>query len=353
MALFGFGKKKERQQTDEAPTPVVLSGVVPLVPGGGVAQESDAPANADASGWTARLSQGLRKTSSALSENMRDVFVRKKIDAQALQDIEDALIMSDMGPAAASAICKKLADAKLEDGDMEANARAFIAEEITAILSPTQKDLMLDARKSPYILLLSGVNGSGKTTTAGKIAAFAHKQGLKTVLAACDTFRAAAVEQLTVWAERTGAELVKGEPGADPSSVAFRAVEQGRASQAALVIIDTAGRLQNKSHLMDELGKTRRALQKIDPTAPHESVIVVDGSTGGNAMVQIEKFKEAAALTGICVTKLDGSAKGGIVIRAAQEYALPIYAVGIGEKEEDLRAFNAKDFARSVAGITD
>ncbi|MET0155084.1 MAG: signal recognition particle-docking protein FtsY [Rickettsiales bacterium] len=359
MALFGFGKKKSEEKKDDAPRAAIGEEAaprprfVPLAPGGEVPVVEVPNASAPApDGWAARLAYGFRKTSSALSENMADIFLRKKLDADSLNALEDALILTDMGPKAAALIRQKLADAKLEGEGTEEAARKVMADEIFRIVAPKQREFLLDGSKKPYVILFSGVNGSGKTTTIGKIAAFARKQGLNVIVGACDTFRAAAVEQLDVWADRAGAEIVKGAHGADPASVAYRAMERAREAHADLALIDTAGRLQNKNHLMDELQKTRRALQKIDPSAPHDSVIVVDGTTGGNAMAQIEKFKDAAALTGICVTKLDGTAKGGIVIRAAQECDLPVYAVGVGEKEDDLRAFRARAFADSLAGLS-
>jgi fused signal recognition particle receptor len=347
MRIFGFGEKKEKAAQ---PVPASASRYYPL------AATPEAPVLAEESakeegGRLWRLRQALKKSSSRLTEGVAQAFTHRRADDDTLQELEDLLVMADLGAKTAAEIREKLAKARFDKESAPQEALAFLAEELERALKPCERDFVGDGEIKPYVVLFSGVNGSGKTTTVGKIAFHAARSGRKAVVAACDTFRAAAVEQLEVWAARAGADFVKGEHGADPAGVAYRAVEQARRTGADLVLIDTAGRLQNKQHLMEELKKTLRVLKKLDPAYPHDSVLVLDATTGGNALSQIEHFREAAGLTGLVMTKLDGTAKGGILVNAARTYGLPIYAIGVGERMEDLLAFRAAEFAKRLAGI--
>lgn len=297
--------------------------------------------------WLAKLKGGLFKTSNNISKSISQVFTHKKLDEQALHDIEEALILSDMGTEVASDIIKAIAHDKFEKDISEGEVKEIIANKISAQLQPIAKQLAILPLK-PMVLLVCGVNGNGKTTTIGKLAAKYKSQGKKVMLAACDTFRAAAVEQLEIWANRTGCTLVKGESNADPASVAFKALEKAKAEGVDMLMIDTAGRLHNKTDLMDELAKIIRVIKKLDESAPHETLLVLDATTGQNALAQVETFKNLVQISGLIITKLDGTAKGGILLAIAKKYALPVYAIGVGEGIEDLNSFNPEDFAKAL-----
>jgi fused signal recognition particle receptor len=301
-------------------------------------------------GWTGKLFGGLKKTSGKLTENLTGLVTKAKLDNEALDDIEEALILSDLGPATAAQIRQKLAAERFEKGLDDEGVRVIVEDEIANILSPVAKALEIDAFPRPQVILVIGVNGSGKTTTIAKLAHLFLEQDYGVMLAAGDTFRAAAIGQLKIWADRLGIKIVTGPEGGDAAGVVFDAVKQATAEGIDVLLVDTAGRLQNKSELMDELAKIRRVLGRLNPAAPHDVVLVLDASTGQNALSQIEVFKEMAGVTGIVMTKLDGSARGGILVAAAKQFGLPIHAIGVGETIDDLRPFAARDLARAISG---
>ncbi len=301
-------------------------------------------------GWKDRLFGGLKKTSSKLTENLTGLVTKAKLDANALDDIEEALILSDLGPATAAQIRDKIALERFDKGLDEAGVRGIVENELTDILSPVAKSLDITAFPRPQVILVIGVNGSGKTTTIAKMAHLFLEQDYGVMLAAGDTFRAAAVGQLRIWADRLGIKIVTGPDNGDPAGVVFDAVKQATAEGIDVLIVDTAGRLQNRTELMDELAKIRRVLGRLNPEAPHDVVLVLDATTGQNALSQIEVFKEIAGVTGLVMTKLDGSARGGILVAAAKQFGLPIHAIGVGETINDLRPFDARDLARAISG---
>jgi len=301
--------------------------------------------------WSERLFGGFRKTSERLSENLSGIVSKGKLDEAQLDDIEDALILSDLGPRAAARIRERLSDERFERGADEDAIKKAVAEEIAAILRPVAKPLEVVAFPRPQVILTIGVNGSGKTTTIAKLAHLFQEQDYGVMLAAGDTFRAAAIGQLGVWADRLGVPLIRGPEGGDPASIVFDAVKAATEQGIDALIVDTAGRLQNKRELMDELAKIRRVLGRLNPEAPHDVVLVLDATNGQNALQQIETFREVAGVSGIIMTKLDGTARGGVLVAAAEQYGLPIHAIGVGEKIDDLRPFDPDLVARVIAGV--
>jgi fused signal recognition particle receptor len=320
--------------------------------------EDDTPSQASASGetgpprtWLARLGQGLTRTSNALGDKLTSVLSQRKLDDDTLDELEAVLIKADLGVAMASRIRSTLASTRHDRGLSPRGLREMLADEITTVLAPVAKPLALHKRAHPHVILLVGVNGTGKTTTAAKMAHQFMRGGSTVMLAAADTFRAAAVDQLKVWGARVGAEVVARGVGADPAGVAYEALERAKAEKRGVLIIDTAGRLQNKADLMAELAKIVRVLKKLDVSAPHSVVLVLDATTGQNALNQVQTFQEIAGVTGLVVTKLDGTARGGILAAIAERFGLPVNAIGIGEGIDDLQAFDAQDFARAIAGL--
>ncbi|WP_417611842.1 signal recognition particle-docking protein FtsY [Parasphingorhabdus sp.] len=303
------------------------------------------------SSWKDRLFGGFSKTSSRLTENLAGLVTKAKLDEATLDDIEDALILSDLGPATAATIREKLSAERFEKGLTEYAVKEIIKREITAILEPVAVPLEIAAFPRPQVILVIGVNGSGKTTTIAKLAHLFLEQDYGVMLAAGDTFRAAAIGQLKVWAERLGVPIISGPQGGDSASIVYEGVKQATATGIDVLIVDTAGRLQNRSELMDELDKIRRVLGRLNPEAPHDVVLVLDATTGQNALSQIEVFRDVAKVTGLIMTKLDGTARGGVLVAAAKQFGLPIHAIGIGETVEDLRPFKAEDLAAAIAGI--
>jgi fused signal recognition particle receptor len=301
--------------------------------------------------WSDRLFGGFRKTSERLSENLSGIVAKARLDEDQLDAIEDALILSDLGPRAAARIRERLSDERFDRGADEAAIKQAVANEIAAILRPVAKPLEIVAFPRPQVVLVIGVNGSGKTTTIAKLAHLFQEQDYGVMLAAGDTFRAAAIGQLRVWADRIGVPLIRGPEGGDPASIVFDAVKAATAQGIDALIVDTAGRLQNKRELMDELAKIRRVLGRLNPEAPHDVVLVLDATNGQNALQQIETFKEVAGVTGLIMTKLDGTARGGVLVAAAEQYGLPIHAIGVGEKIDDLRPFDPDLVARVIAGV--
>jgi fused signal recognition particle receptor len=302
-------------------------------------------------GWLARLRQGLSRSSSKISEGINQVIGRRKLDAAALDELEEMLIASDMGTGIAEEVTQKLKSTRFNQEVTSEEVRQALADEVEKLLWPIAKPLKLDPARKPHVILVVGVNGSGKTTTIAKLAKQFREQGKSVVLAAGDTFRAAAVEQLRIWGERTGCPVVWRPDGADAAGLAFDALEQARRDGADVLLIDTAGRLHNKANLMAELQKIVRVIKKVDPAAPHTVLLVLDATTGQNAHAQAETFREMIGVTGLVVTKLDGTARGGVVVSLAEKYGIPVHALGVGESAEDLRPFEAAAFARSLVGL--
>ena len=301
--------------------------------------------------WSERLFGGFRKTSERLTSNLTEVVGTARLDDATLDDVEDALIMSDLGPSAAARIRAKLAEKRFGLEISAQELKEAVAEEIAAILRPVAKPLEITAFPRPQVVLVIGVNGSGKTTTIAKLAHLFQEDDYEVMLAAGDTFRAAAIGQLATWADRVGVPLVRGPEGGDPASIVFDAVKSATDRGTDVLVVDTAGRLQNKRELMDELEKIRRVLGKLNPEAPHDVVLVLDATNGQNALSQIDVFKEVAGVTGLVMTKLDGTARGGVLVAAAEQYGLPIHAIGVGEKIDDLRPFDPDLVARVIAGV--
>jgi len=300
--------------------------------------------------WFAQLRQGLARTSDALSDNLAGALTKRKLDEDTLDRIEEVLIKADLGVAMAARIRAAIARGRYDRGLDPDAVREVVASEVASALEPVAEDFALTPGAHPHVFLVVGVNGTGKTTTTAKMAHQFKRKGFRVMLAAADTFRAAAIDQLKVWGERVGAEVVAKEVSADPAGVAFEALERARAAGVDVLLIDTAGRLQNKSDLMAELAKIVRVLKKLDATAPHGVILVLDATTGQNALAQVEIFKEIAGVSGLVVTKLDGTARGGILVAIAERFKLPINAIGIGEGLDDLKPFDAQDFARAIAG---
>ncbi len=301
-------------------------------------------------GFFSKLKAGLTRSTEKLTSGISAAFVKRTLDDAALEELEELLLQADLGPAAASDIVESFRRSRFGRSVTDAEIKDALAEEIAAILEPVARPLVLDRTRKPHVVLVVGVNGTGKTTTIGKLALQFREEGLRPILVAGDTFRAAAVEQLQIWGDRTGAPVVSGPPNADAAGLAFDALRRAQAEQADVLLIDTAGRLHNKSALMEELSKIIRVIRKQDPSAPHSVLLVLDATTGHNALEQVRVFKEMVAVTGLIVTKLDGSARGGIVVALAEDYGLPVHAVGVGEQAGDLRPFAAMDFARGLVG---
>ena len=305
--------------------------------------------------WFKKLKTGLSKSASKVGGALASVTGKKVVDQLTLDDIEDQLISADLGIQVSARITKNIKDKKFELNDKNEikslDIIETVATEIEEILLPCELSLFDNVTSQPHVLFLAGVNGSGKTTTAGKIAEQFRLQNKSVILAASDTFRAAAVEQLKTWGQRVGAQVVSGVDGGDPAAVAFQAFQKAQKEGVDIVIVDTAGRLQNKKDLMEELTKTCRVLAKLDKNAPHQKIVVLDGTVGQNAHSQLESFNEAIGLTGMIITKLDGSAKGGVVVSLAEKFKIPIHSVGVGEGLDDLQSFKASSFSRAIAGL--
>ena len=301
--------------------------------------------------WLHRLRRGLSRSSTQLGRGVTDIFTKRKLDADSLDDLEDVLIQADLGLAAATRIREAIGRGRYERGVGPDEVRAVLAAEVERTLTPVARPLVVDEAKRPFVILVVGVNGSGKTTTIGKLAATFRAQGKTVVLAAGDTFRAAAIEQLRVWARRTGSDLVERDQGADAAGLAFDAITRARELDADVVLMDTAGRLQNRAELMSELEKIVRVMKKVDAEAPHAALLVLDATVGQNAMSQVEIFGRTAGVTGLVMTKLDGTARGGILVAIADKFGLPVHFIGVGEGVDDLEPFAARDFADAIAGI--
>jgi len=312
------------------------------------------PAQADGAprqSWWRRLTAGLRRTSSALSGGITAIFTKRKLDHATLEELEDVLIQADLGVETAARITAELGKGRFDREIAPDEVKSVLAEEVAKVLRPVAKPLAIDPARRPHVVLVVGVNGTGKTTTIGKLASLERAKGRKVVLAAGDTFRAAAIEQLKVWGERTGATVVAREAGADAAGLAYEALERAKAEGADVLVIDTAGRLQNKAGLMAELEKIVRVVRKLDPAAPHDVLLTLDATTGQNALNQVEMFGKVAGVTGLVMTKLDGTARGGILVAVAAKFVLPVHFIGVGEGIDDLEPFDAEDFARAIVGV--
>ncbi|MEQ1753478.1 MAG: signal recognition particle-docking protein FtsY [Micropepsaceae bacterium] len=303
-------------------------------------------------GFFARLKAGLTRSSQSITQGITRVFTRKRLDQAALDELEELLIGADMGAKVAADVVAEIKRTKFNSDVGEDEIRLALAEEISKILRRVSKPLTIRPELKPHVILMAGVNGSGKTTTIGKLAQKYRADGLKVMMAAGDTFRAAAVEQLKVWGERTGAPVVSKEIGADAAGLAYEAYERARSEGFDVLLIDTAGRLQNKVGLMAELEKMVRVIKKIDPGAPHNAILVLDATTGQNAVAQAEVFRASAQISGVIMTKLDGTARGGILVSIAEKFDLPIHYIGVGETAEDLQPFDAENFSRALVGVT-
>lgn len=302
-------------------------------------------------GWLGRLRQGLARSAEKLSSGITGLFTKARLDATTLEELEEALIAADLGIKTATEVCDRLRRDRFDKDITAEEVRAVLADTVVSVLTPVARPLAIDTARRPHVILVVGVNGSGKTTTIAKLAALFQEQGRSVMLAAGDTFRAAAVEQLQVWGGRLGLPVVTTKVGGDAAGLAFSALEQARAASTEVLIIDTAGRLQNKTDLMAELSKIRRVLGKLDAEAPHDTILVLDATTGQNALSQIAVFQDVAGVTGLVMTKLDGTARGGVLVAAAEKFKLPIHAIGVGEKIGDLRPFEPEGFARALVGL--
>ena len=301
--------------------------------------------------FLSKLKTGLSKSSGKLSGGITGIFTKRKLDTESVEQLEELLIEADLGAGLASELGARLMNQRFEKDIAPEEVRKFLADEIANILQPVAKPLVPDTSKKPCVIMMVGVNGNGKTTTIGKLAAQFKAQGMSVMLAAADTFRAAAVEQLLVWGNRVGVPIVTGAPESDPASVAYKAVEEARAKNIDILLIDTAGRLQNKANLMQELQKMVKVIKKIDASAPHHVIQVLDATTGQNALSQVQTFREMVNVTGLIVTKLDGTAKGGVVVALAKNQGLPIHYIGVGEAIEDIGPFQATDFSRNLLDL--
>jgi fused signal recognition particle receptor len=303
-------------------------------------------------GWFSRLKEGLSKSSKSITGSITSIFTKRKLDKETLQDLEDVLLQADLGLPMAERIVRAVSEGRYDKEIDPEEVKRILASEVAKVLKPVEVPFNFGTEK-PYIILVVGVNGAGKTTTIGKLGAIATREGFKVMFAACDTFRAAAIEQLTVWGQRIGAKTMARPTGADASGLAFDAIKEAKADGTDIVFIDTAGRLQNKAYLMDELDKIVRVIKKQDETAPHAVLLVLDATTGQNAMAQADIFTKVAGVTGIIMTKLDGTARGGILVAIAERFKLPVHAIGVGETVDDLQPFEAEGFARAIAGLED
>ena len=340
------------------PPPVIEKAPEPVVPA--PVKEPVAPEPAPApvpvveerKGWLSRLTKGLSKSSKSITSSITSIFTKRKLDATTLEELEDVLIQADLGVAVSERIIKAVSAGRYDKEIEPEEVKRILAEEVAKVLKPVEVPFNFGSEK-PFVILVVGVNGAGKTTTIGKLGAIATGEGFKVMFAACDTFRAAAIEQLTIWGERVGAKTLSRPTGSDSSGLAYDAMQTAREDGTDILFIDTAGRLQNKAYLMDELDKIVRVVKKQDETAPHAVLLILDATTGQNAISQAEIFTKVAGVTGLIMTKLDGTARGGILVAIAEKFALPIHAIGVGETIDDLQPFDADAFARAISGLNE
>jgi fused signal recognition particle receptor len=336
-------EREAAESVEEIPPPAPVAPAPP---------EFDTPAETAARArWFTRLRDGLSKSSRSLGTGITDIFTKRKLDAATLEELEDVLIAADLGADMADRVTKAVAEGRYDREIDPREVRRILAREVAKVLEPVEVPFRFDSARKPFVILVVGVNGSGKTTTIGKLGAIAVREGFSVTLAACDTFRAAAIEQLEIWGKRIGATTVSRAQGSDASGLAFDAFRSAREAGSDILIVDTAGRLQNKATLMAELEKIVRVLRKQDASAPHAVLLVLDATTGQNAVNQTEVFQRIAGVTGLVMTKLDGTARGGILVALADRFKLPVHAIGVGEGIDDLQPFDAHAFARAIAGI--
>ena len=309
--------------------------------------------NVDKPRLFARLKTGLNRTVGNIGNSLTAAFTKRKLDSAALEELEDLLIAADLGPTIAASVSGKLAEDRFDKEICEDEIKSALADVVADILLPVAHPLRIDAENRPHVILVVGVNGTGKTTTIGKIAHNLTSDGKSVVLAAADTFRAAAIDQLQIWGERAGATVVRRDVGTDPAAVAYEGLQTAQARNADVLLVDTAGRLQNKSNLMDELAKVARVLEKLDEGAPHDCLLVLDATTGQNVLQQVEVFSKVCNVSGLVMTKLDGTARGGVLVAVAERFSLPVHYIGIGEGIDDLQPFAAREFARAVTGLNE
>ncbi|MFG1350812.1 signal recognition particle-docking protein FtsY [Xanthobacter autotrophicus] len=345
-------------ETSAGPEPIELPPVeeaapeaLPAAPAAAGPAEVDSEPQPVKKGFWSRLAAGLARTASSLGQGITDLVSKRKLDADTLEELEDVLIRADLGVETAMRIVESVGKGRHDKMISPEEVKTLIAEEVERILAPVAKPLVVDTAHKPFVVLMVGVNGSGKTTTIGKLAAQWRTEGKKVVLAAGDTFRAAAIEQLKVWGVRAGATVIAREQGSDAAGVAHEAIVEAREAGADILMVDTAGRLQNRTELMAELEKVVRVIKKLEPSAPHAVLLVLDATVGQNALSQVEAFTRIAGVTGLVMTKLDGTARGGILVAIAAKHKLPVHLIGVGEAAEDLQPFTARDFARAIAGL--
>ena len=352
--LFRGEAQEERPRAESAEKHETAEGAAEavVVPPPSVPAEAVAPEPAAAAGsWWERLKTGLSRSTQSLTTGISDVFTKRKLDPESLEDLEDLLLKADLGTVTAARIVEALARQRLNKEISPEEVRGVLATEVERTLTPVAKPLAVDTGKKPFVILVVGVNGTGKTTTIGKLAARFRGEGRNVMLAAGDTFRAAAIEQLKIWGERAQVPVVARAPGSDSASLAYDALADAQKLGADVLLIDTAGRLHNKAELMAELSKVVRVIRKLDPTAPHAVLLTLDATTGQNALNQVEVFRDQAGVTGLVMTKLDGTARGGILVAIAAKTGLPVHFIGVGETIEDLQPFSARDFSRAIAGL--
>lgn len=323
---------------------------IAITPEKRVETPSDEPAK---KGWLSRLTGGLKRSSNAITQGVVSLVTKKKLDGEVLEELEDILIQADLGVDTAIAITTRLEDERFGKEVSEEEIKQVLADEVAKVLEPVAQPLRVAPSRKPHVILMVGVNGAGKTTTIGKLASKISALGMKPMLAAGDTFRAAAIEQLKVWGERTGAPVITRPQGSDAAGLAFDALTEAKENGTDVLLIDTAGRLQNRTELMAELEKVIRVIKKIDPEAPHDVLLTLDATTGQNALNQVDVFGKTAGVTGLVMTKLDGTAKGGILVAIAKKHQIPVHLIGVGEAVDDLEAFDPTSFARAIAGLDD
>ncbi|WP_375572941.1 signal recognition particle-docking protein FtsY [Ahrensia marina] len=323
---------------------------IAITPEKRVETPSDEPAK---KGWLSRLTDGLKRSSNSITQGVVSLVTKKKLDGEALEELQDILIQADLGVDTAMAITTRLEDERFGKEVSEEEIKQVLADEVAKVLEPVAEPLRVAPSRKPHVILMVGVNGAGKTTTIGKLASKISALGMKPMLAAGDTFRAAAIEQLKVWGERTGAPVITRPQGSDAAGLAFDALTEAKANGTDVLLIDTAGRLQNRTELMAELEKVIRVIKKIDPDAPHDVLLTLDATTGQNALNQVDVFGKTAGVTGLVMTKLDGTAKGGILVAIAKKHQIPVHLIGVGEAVDDLEAFDPTSFARAIAGLDD
>jgi len=323
---------------------------IAITPERRIETSSDEPAK---KGWLSRLTDGLKRSSNSITQGVVSLVTKKKLDGEALEELEDILIQADLGVDTAMAITTRLEDERFGKEVSEEEIKQVLADEVAKVLEPVAEPLRVAPSRKPHVILMVGVNGAGKTTTIGKLASKISALGMKPMLAAGDTFRAAAIEQLKVWGERTGAPVITRPQGSDAAGLAFDALTEAKANGTDVLLIDTAGRLQNRTELMAELEKVIRVIKKIDQDAPHDVLLTLDATTGQNALNQVDVFGKTSGVTGLVMTKLDGTAKGGILVAIAKKHQIPVHLIGVGEAVDDLEAFDPTSFARAIAGLDD